>query len=120
MESNEDDGGLMLLSSLRSSTGGVRSMIKDGFNCTSTMQEYTDKNHTFVGLEIKMKRLISPFVFQYYIPGALIVFVATISFIIPPSSIPGRIGLLATLFLTLSTLFINHMVCTYDHKLPSN
>ena len=117
MESNEDDGGLKLLLSPRTRRGGVRNMIKDGFNCTSTMQEFTDKNYTFVGFEIKMKRIISPYVFRYYIPGALIVFVAQVSFIIPPSSIPGRIGLLATLFLTLCTLFINYMVCTFDYKL---
>ena len=33
-----------------------------------------------------------------------------IGLIIPLTSIPGRIGLLATLFLSLTNLFINHMV----------
>ena len=116
MESNEEDDGLKLLVSPRASTGDVKTMIKDGFNCTSTMQDYIVKNHTFVGFKIKMQRIISPYVFQYYIPSAAIVFVAQISFIIPPSSIPGRTGLLATLFLTLSTLFINHMVKFFDFQ----
>ena len=111
MESNEDDGGLELLLSPRTSKEEVNTLIKDGFNFTSTMQEYTDKNNTFVGLKIKIQRIISPYVYQYYLPCAAIVVVAQISFIIPPSAIPGRIGLLATLFLTLSNMFISHMVC---------
>ena len=63
-----------------------------------------------VKVNLKLIRNISPYIFRYYLPCMAVVCVSQISFIIPPSSIPGRIGLLATLFLTLTNLFINLMV----------
>ena len=69
-----------------------------------------DKGNSYVGLKFALMRNISPFVFQYHLPSASIVFVSQLSFIIPSSAIPGRVGLLATLFLTLINLFINQMV----------
>ena len=112
MASNEDDKRLRLHFSPETIVDKKWRLIKDGFNITRTFKRgYTEKNDTFVGFEIELKRILSPYIFQYYLPCAAIVFVSQISFIIPPSSLPGRIGLLATLFLTLTNLFINHMVC---------
>ena len=111
IESNENDRDLMPLFSPRPNRPYNLTYITDGFNVSFTKIEgYTAKNSSFAGCRIKMQRIISPYVFQYYLPCAAIVFVSHISFIIPPSSVPGRIGLLATLFLTLTNLFINHMV----------
>ena len=110
--SNEDDKRLRLRFSPETIVDKKWRLIKDGFNITRLFKRgYTEKNDTFVGFEIELKRILSPYIFQYYLPCAAIVFVSQISFIIPPSSLPGRIGLLATLFLTLTNLFINHMVC---------
>ena len=84
---------------------------KSGFTVTQLLEDgFNDKNESYVGMEFKMKRALSTFLFQYYLPSAAIVFVSQISFIVPTASIPGRLGLLATLFLTLTNLFINHMV----------
>ena len=84
---------------------------KYGFTFTINREEGKDeKGHSYVGLKFALKRNISPFVFQYHLPSAAIVFVSQLSFIIPSSAIPGRVGLLATLFLTLINLFINQMV----------
>ena len=90
---------------------------KYGFMISETEEDGIDeKGSAFVGLKYKMKRVLSPFVFQYFLPAAAIVFVSDISFVIPSSATPGRVGLLATLFLTLTNLFINHMVSfTKDH-----
>ena len=118
IESNENDRDLMPLFSPRPNKPYDLTYITDGFNVSFTKIEgYTGKNSSFAGCRIKMQRIISPYVFQYYLPGAAIVFVSHISFIIPPSSVPGRIGLLATLFLTLTTLFINHMVYQFHIQL---
>ena len=88
-----------------------KNISKFGFTITGLAEEGIDeKHHRYVGLTFKMKRIYSPFVFQYYLPAAAIVIVSQISFVIPSHSIPGRMGLLATLFLTLINLFINHMV----------
>ena len=84
---------------------------KYGFTFTINREEGIDeKGHSYVGLKFALMRNISPFVFQYHLPSAAIVFVSQLSFIIPSSAIPGRVGLLATLFLTLINLFINQMV----------
>ena len=69
----------------------------------------TGKNEE-VGFDMKMRRIISPFIFKVYLPCMAIVAASSISFIIPLSAIPGRIALMVTQFLTLTNLFIYHMV----------
>jgi len=88
--------------------------IKDGFDIGVTYNEYdgmNDKNISYVGMKLSMRRLIHPYLYQYYVPCIAIVCVSQASFIIPPSSVPGRLGLLATQFLTLTNIFINSNVC---------
>ena len=63
------------------------------------------------GYDIKIRRIFKPYVYQYYLPCALIVIASCLSFIIPISAIPGRVGLVVTQFLTLTNLFINQKVC---------
>ena len=85
----------------------------DGFDITVSYVDgnlRTRKGASYIGLNIEMHRLSHPFLFQYYLPCIAIVFVSQLSFIIPPSAIPGRIGLVATQFLTLTNLFIHQMV----------
>lgn len=62
------------------------------------------------GFNITLKRIIQPFLYQYYFPSIAIVIVSFISFIIPLSAIPGRIGLVVTQFLTLTNIFIHRIV----------
>ena len=62
------------------------------------------------GFDIDLRRLIQPYLFQYYFPAAAIVIVSHASFIIPLSSPPARVGLLVTQFLTLTNIFIFQMV----------
>ena len=62
------------------------------------------------GFDIELKRIILPYLLQYYFPCASIVVVSQISFMIPLSSIPGRVALMVTQFLTLTQIFISQMV----------
>ena len=62
------------------------------------------------GFNITLKRQINPYLYQYYFPSLAIVVVSQISFIIPLSSVPGRVGLVVTQFLTLTNIFIHQMV----------
>ena len=90
-----------------------KNFTKDGFYITAKFGQGKDchgRATSCIVVEFIMRRIRSTFVFQYYLPCCAIVFVSQISFIITPSSIPGRLGLLATQFLTLTNLFINHMV----------
>ena len=58
------------------------------------------------GFDITLERMFQPFLFQYYLPCMAIVLVSQISFIIPLSSLPGRVALVVTQFLTLTNIFI--------------
>ena len=65
---------------------------------------------TSFGYKIEMKRQPAKYLFQYYIPCITIVVASTLSFIVPPSAAPGRIALVVTQFLTLTNIFIYHVV----------
>ena len=65
------------------------------------------------GVELQLRRPMSKYVLQYYLPAITIVMASSVSFIIPLSAIPGRVALVVTLFLTLTNIFINQMVRTY-------
>ena len=70
-----------------------------------------------IGLDIKITRLLKPFVLKYYIPCIAIVIMSQLSFIIPLESLPARVGLVVTQFLTLISLFIQQMVNKLYHNL---
>ena len=74
------------------------------------------------GFTVEVKRRISSYIIQYYLPCASIVAISSISFIIPVTAIPGRVSLVVTLFLTLSNLIIHHEVSfpTRQNKLVYN
>ena len=63
-----------------------------------------------IGFTINMKRKVWSYAITYYIPCALIVMLTQTSFIVPLSSIPGRVALLVTEFLTLTNIFIHQQV----------
>ena len=62
-------------------------------------------NYTQVGFRINLVRHSSPYVTKYFVPCFAMVLISFISFVIPPEAIPGRTGLLVTLFLVLVTVF---------------
>ena len=70
---------------------------------------------TEIGLNIKITRLLKPFILKYYIPCIAIVIMSQLSFIIPLNSLPARVGLVVTQFLTLISLFIQQMVNMLYH-----
>lgn len=62
------------------------------------------------GFDIELRRLVQPYLFQYYFPSAALVVVSHVSFIVPLSSSPARVALVVTQFLTLTNIFIYQMV----------
>ena len=66
------------------------------------------------GYSFHIKRLIKPYILQYYIPSFAIVIISFMSFIVPISTTPGRIALVVTQFLTLTNLFIHQRVMKFD------
>ena len=72
--------------------------------------EQLNEGSNTIGMHIKMSRKLKPFILKYYIPCIAIALVSELSFVIPVTAIPGRVGCLVTLFLTLTNLFIHQMV----------
>ena len=79
--------------------------VLDNSGHNPTQYQWTD-----TGFNITLKRIIQPYLYKYYFPSIAIVIVSFISFIIPLSAIPGRIVLVVTQFLTLTSIFIHQMV----------
>ena len=61
--------------------------------------------YSLCGFVVKLQRKAKGYIYRHYFPCTLMVIISWISFIIPPSSIPGRISLLVTLFLVLTSYF---------------
>ena len=82
------------------------------FHIVSSIVEDKDGGlgHQSIGLDIQVHRCVSPFVLKFYLPCATITIVSQLSFIIPLDALPGRVALLVTQFLTLTSLFIHQMV----------
>lgn len=56
------------------------------------------------GFSIILKRKWTRQIILYYLPSSLFVMASWVSFLVPPMVIPGRMSLLVTLFLALTTL----------------
>ena len=59
---------------------------------------------------------IEPYIYQYYLPCTTVVLTSFFSFLIPLTAIPGRVAILVTQFLTLTSIFINAMVCYSSNR----
>ena len=77
------------------------------FDLTAEEQKgiYSEGNFSIAGFRISFQRHTMPFILAYYLPCAGMVVLSWLSFIIPPSAVPGRITLLVTLFLVLISYF---------------
>ena len=64
----------------------------------------------YIGFKINMTRQIETYFYQYYLPCITIVVTSIFSFIVPLTAIPGRVMIVVTQFLTLTTVFSNAMV----------
>lgn len=72
---------------------------------------FDDKtNQTGMHSRITMKRHILPFIIKYYLPCIAIITVSLINFLISIYSIPARVALLVTQFLTLTNILIAQQV----------
>ena len=63
-----------------------------------------------IGLQINIQRHLKPYILKYYLPCIIITLVSQCSFLIPLDALPGRVALVVTQLLTLTSLFIHEMV----------
>jgi len=57
------------------------------------------------GIQVRLQRKQMQFLVQVYLPSCMFVIVSWVSFLIKPEVVPGRMGLLVTLFLVLINIF---------------
>ena len=57
------------------------------------------------GFELILKRKLDHYIITWYLPSGMFVMVSWISFLIPPDTVPGRMGLLITVFLVIVNIF---------------
>jgi len=62
-------------------------------------------NYSVAGFQLRLRRKVSHYIITYYLPSGMFVIVSWISFLVPPSVVPGRMTLLVTVFLVLVNIF---------------
>lgn len=80
----------------------------DAFAINITFNHQT--NQSGIQSTIKLERSLLPFVIKYYLPCVAIIVVSLVSFLISVTSIPARVALLVTQFLTLTNVLIAQQV----------
>ena len=80
----------------------------DDFSIDITFED--NANQTGIHAIIKLERCILPFIIKCYLPCIAIITVSLISFLISVDSIPARVGLLVTQFLTVTNILIAQQV----------
>ena len=90
------------------------------------MIRYSIKNITDMvkeekfGIHVKFKRNrsgINGILIKYHMMCAMLVFVGLINFLIDPDVVPGRAGLLVTMYLILTSFFCNSQVGIFKFHL---
>ena len=65
---------------------------------------------TVFGIKFELSRDPIPFIVKYHVTSGVLVIIGGISFLIDPKIVPGRMGMLVTLFLVLANFFSNAQV----------
>lgn len=89
---------------------GLVETPKDSQEYLITSSPIQDEDNGIVGVMFSFERYSYPFVSKYYLPCFGLTILTSISFLIPPKSIPGRAGMLVTLCLVLNNIFISSKV----------
>ena len=74
------------------------------------------RNQSGIHSMIKLERRIMPYIIQYYLPCIAIVCVSMIGFCLSMDSVPARVTLLVTQFLTLTNILIAQQVYNINYK----
>ncbi len=85
-----------------------------------SFEGYCSNDSAIFGIRIRFERNskgINGILINYHLMCAMLVLVASINFLVDPKVVPGRAGLLVTLFLVLTSFFSDAHV-NILHKIP--
>ena len=86
------------------------SLHVDAINESETTRIVNKEIFSVTGVHIQLNRNYGAFLLRFVLPCCIMVCASFVNFLIPPEAIPGRVGLLATLFLVLTGLFTSVQV----------
>ena len=84
-----------------------------------SFEEFYSTNSSIFGINIKFERNLkgtTGILINYHLMCAMLVLVGSINFLVDPKIVPGRAGLLVTLFLCLTNFFSDAQVCKNSKK----
>ena len=90
--------------------------LEELFSLDGTTPTVEENLYTIVGYELTLDRNSAPYIWSYHVPVSIMIILGSVSFWIPPETVPGRIALLVTLTLTLISVF-NASLVSYDFYL---
>ena len=88
---------------------------QQSFQYEATLEDMSQEHHTWYtpehgwatcGFEITLKRPKTQIIIEVYLTATSLVIISWLSFVVNPSVIPGRMGMLVTVFLVLINIFI--------------
>ena len=95
---------------------GLVETPKDSQEYLMTSSPIEDEDNGIVGIMFTFERYSYPFVSKYYLPCFGLTILTSISFFIPPKSIPGRGGMMVTLYLVLNNIFTSSKVMNHKNR----
>ena len=63
-----------------------------------------------IGLELRIHRILRPFIYRYYLPCICSVMISSLSMTFPIYALPARVGISATILLATLNLYVQQMV----------
>ena len=98
----------------------ISKKLNDNINgyIIKSIEKHLSKNATSFGLKIRFERSTSNgILINYHLMCAILAMAASINFLIDPKVVPGRAGLLVTLFLVMTGFFSDAQVTLILEKL---
>ena len=95
------------ISNIRLEIGNVNAM--SGYTIKDFELFHTNNPATF-GFNVTFERNPQGYIINYHLICGMLVLVASINFVIDPKIVPGRAGLLITIFLVLTSFFSDAQV----------
>ena len=86
---------------------------KKNYYTITAIEEFRSKDPASFGINISFERDIDDthgIIINYHLMCAIIVLVSSVNFLVDPKIVPGRAGVLVTLFLVLTNFFCKAQV----------
>ena len=102
------------ISNTRLETGNVNAM--SGYTIKGFEKFHSNNPVATFGFNVTFERNPQGYIINYHLICGMLVLVASINFVIDPKIVPGRAGLLITIFLVLTSFFSDAQVTNLHYQ----